>query len=408
MILLYFRKNIFRFLLAALVLFMLVDIQQKSKSEYDSYNEYDLYDYAVIYVDNNTDDLYEQAHTDKQLYSDRIYSIQNLEGKDDLQNDSDAFMPEYKLTQSDMAWINTQYNKPGEVSPTVYYDSILLDVITEEYLPRWNLASVIENEIKLDRRNLHRYQPTEYDYKLSEVRLAAAEGIDIGYSDNAPSFGVSFYLPRFEGDLFIVLLVMLLSFTMFSKLRENGYLKYTATAKQGISRFAIKQYAAGILLVLAAFIIYTAGHIIYAVMYLPELSILSAPIQIINGYQSFVYPLTVGEYILLSVLVKLLFMLLVYSLTSFISLVSQNSIISFIANLLLAAVIWFLPALSDSAAIKGLFSGNIGVLSAEQYVNLFGAPVFAPIVLITVYIMFIVIIAAVIGLFGKQLCRNGN
>ena len=409
MIRLYLSKNIVRFLCASLVLFMLVDIQQKSRSESELRDGYELYEYSRAYVENNSSELYDNAHNDNKKYFDKRVAIEFMENRTDLdENDRLAIiMGKYKFTQSDMAWVNAQYNKPGEVSPTVYYDSVLLDMIIREYSPRWNLASVTDNTIKLCRRNLRRYQPDEYDYKLSEVSLAAAEQINAGYNDTTLSFGVTFYLPRFEGDMFIALLIMLLCFTMFSRLRENGYLKYAAASRQGINRFAVKQYTAGIILVTAAFIIYTVGHILYASLYLGGFDILSAPIQIINGYQDFVYPLGIGEYILLSAVIKLLFLQLIYSLTCLISLISKNSIISFCISLLAGAVIWILPNISESGAIKGLFSGNMGALSTQQYINIFGTPAFAPAVLITVYVLLIAVIFSVIAVFGKRLCRNG-
>ena len=409
MIRLYLTKNILRFLCAALVLFMLVDIQQKSRAENELQNAYELYEYARAYVEDNSAALYDNAHNDAEKYFDKRVAIEYMQDRTDLdENDRLAIiMGKYKFSQSDMAWVNSQYNKPGEDYPTVYYDSVLLDMLIKEYSPRWNIASVTDNTIKLCRRNLRRYQPGEYDYKLSKISLAAAEQINAGYSDTAVSFGVTLYLPRFESDMFIALLILLMCFTMFSKLRENGYLKYAAASRQGINRFAVKQYAAGIILVTAAFIIYAAGHILYASMYLTDVDILSAPIQIINGYQDFVYPFSIGGYMLLSAGVKLLFLQLLYSLVCLISLISKNSIISFCISLLAGAAVWLLPNITDSGAIKGLCAGNMGALSSEQYINILGTPVFAPAVLITVYVLLIAVIFSAIALFGKKLCRNG-
>lgn len=410
MILLCYRKNILKFLFATIILFLLTDIQQKSREKYETYNEYDLYNYAYSYVNENSDNFYEKAHSDKQKYFNKRVAIEFMENRQEL-DEEDRFallMGEYRLTLSDVVWINTQYNKQGDISPTVYYDNVLMDMIIEEYQPRWNLTNIVQNEITLDHRNLRRYNPSEYNYKLSEIRLKAASKIDLYYNKTSPSFGITFYLSRFEGDLFMPILIALLCFSIFSKLRENGYLKYIATLKIGINRFAIKQYFAGFLLTLSAFAIYVTGYLIYANTYLPDLTILSAPIQIINGYQDFVYPLTIGGYILLSINIKLLFTLFIYSITSIISLVSKNSIISFALNLLLLLSLWSVSTTINDGAFKGILSGNLGVISAEQYVNIFDIPVYSPVVLIIAYILPIGIIAMAMYLFSRKLCNSGN
>ena len=72
MILLCYRKNILKFLFATIILFLLTDIQQKSREKYETYNEYDLYNYAYSYVNENSDNFYEKAHSDKQKYFNKI------------------------------------------------------------------------------------------------------------------------------------------------------------------------------------------------------------------------------------------------------------------------------------------------------------------------------------------------
>lgn len=404
MILLYIKKNALRYLFLAVFLFFIMNMLQTRQQR----TRVNLYNDAVNYLEQHKDSLQTDIPNDYERYSQKVTSIENLEGKEDISEEDrfDIFMLQYKITQSDMAWINSHLNAPGEVTATVSRDRTLLRILNNDYEPTFSLSAETENRILVETRNLRRYGDSEYEHKIAELSLEKLNEIDINYSGNHSVYGFSFYLPMLQSDYMFMLLVAVLSFSMFSSLREKGYLMWISTLRSSVNGFAIRFHIAGLMLVILSFMVYFGLLTERIFAYLPDKDILNAPAQVLVGSENLLFPITVGEYYALSGLVKCLFVVAVYSAVSLISLVSKNSIIAFALSALFCGGV--IGAGSASHGVVGaLLSGDLGSINDHPYTNFFGNPVNSIAIIICVPIIFIVLAALAVRLAAKKLCRGG-
>ena len=404
MILLYIKKNALRYLFFALFLFfimnMLITRQQRTRVS--------LYNDALHYLEQHEDSLQTDIPDDYERYIQKVTSIENLEGKEDISEEDrlDIFMLQYKITQSDMVWINSRLNAPGEVAPTVSSDRTLLRLLNNDYKPAFSLKGETENRILVETRNLRRYGDTEYEHKIAELSLENLKKIDTSYDDYYSVYGFSMYLPKLQSDYMFVLLIAVLSFSMFSSLREKGYLMWISTLRSSVNGFAIRFHLAGLMLVILSFLVYFGLFTGRIVAYLPHSEIFNAPAQVLVGSENLLFPLTVGEYYAVSGLVKCLFVMAVYSLVSLISLVSKNSIIAFALSALLCGGIMGMGN-AGHGVMGALFSGDLSCISDYPYTNFFGEPVNSMAIIICVPIIVIILAALTVRFAAKKLCCNG-
>ena len=145
MILLYIKKNALRYLFLAVFLFFIMNMLQTRQQR----TRVNLYNDAVNYLEQHKDSQQTDIPNDYERYSQKVTSIENLEGKEDISEEDRfaIFMLQYKITQSDMAWINSHLSAPGEVTSTVSRDRALLRVLNNDYEPTFSLSAETENRI---------------------------------------------------------------------------------------------------------------------------------------------------------------------------------------------------------------------------------------------------------------------
>lgn len=404
MILLYIKKNILKYLLLSLFLFFIMDLWQSRQQ----YTRVELYNPAVNYLEEHTENLKSDISVDYEHYNQKVISIESLEGREGIDEEDRLaiFMMQYKITQSDMVWINDRLNAPGEVTDTISGDRTLLQILNNDYSPTFSLRTETENRILMETRNLRRFSPTEYEHRLAEISFEKLNEIDVDYSGNYSVYGFSLYLPMLQSDYMFMLLIAVLSFSVFSELREKGYLMWISTLKASINGFAIRFHVAGLMLVTLSFFTYFGLFTGRVLAFIPNMDIFNAPAQVLVGSENLLLPFTVGEYYVLSGLVKWLFVIAIYSAVSLISLVSKNSIIAFALSAMFCGGV--IGAGSANYGVVGaLLSGNLGNINDYPYINFFGEPVNSLVIIVSVTVIFIILTAVAVRLAAKKLCYGG-
>lgn len=264
-------------------------------------------------------------------------------------------------TYSDGAilWVKLKEAEPGKFAATMGEDHDFMSFMMSAYTPYGTLSDHTEELIAANEKMLKRTGTSDKDRIICAYELELLKKINTSLDTVPPVSGAESFLNRFNGDCIFTFFLVLLCCGMFAAHRRSGYINSIKTMKCGLKKFIVNQSFGHIILFTAGYFIYSLLYFILMLPYLGDFSVLGCPIQILPQMQFSVYPITVGEYMLILFGIKYLYFLAVTCLFGFTSMLSPHEMIA----LAVSGVIGIMPLIFSLTEAKDNFieaaSGNV-------------------------------------------------
>lgn len=239
-------------------------------------------------------------------------------------------------------WKEEMLDMPGKWCETIEDDYYMLVQLSDQLNNQRNFDENLSNNIELMSRGMRRNDSDFKKYELVNIELNKIN-TTFSYANTLTTNRILDYI---EKDCFIIILLALTYFSVFSNAVQNKITQQIIISARGMRKYAVEQYLAVIILTSVSFILY----------YLCIIFVLGKgnlfdlhwqmPIQTINGYENISYAFTVGDYFARALFIKFLHSLFIVSIFTFVSIVSRNNTIAAILCSVLCGIIFIPTALS--------------------------------------------------------------
>lgn len=212
-----------------------------------------------------------------------------------------------------------------------------------------------------------------YQQRIIELYGNALENVKIGVEY---SHGWSSYFSYGTVNVFVSIIIIMISAVVFAQEKQNGFLPVLRSVKEGRAVTAIAKVLALVIISSAVTLIFTATTFAVFGIRLGYSSPLNA-LQSLSVFELSPYSVTVGEYFALSVGLKVLGMVLLSLTVAVISVIFSNYAVIFVGGLALWGIN-FLLYISDFSGDAVRILNIVGVSEAnglfERYrsLNIFG------------------------------------
>lgn len=256
-------------------------------------------------------------------------------------------------------WVKLKEAEPGKFATTMGEDHDFMSFMMNAYTPYGTLIDYTDELIAANEKMLKRTSTSNKDRIISNYELELLKKINTSPHTVPPVSGVESFLNRFNGDCIFIFFLVLLCCGMFAAHRRSGYINSIKTMKCGLKNFIVNQSFSYIILFTAGYFIYSLLYFLLMLPYLGDFSVLGCPVEILPQMQFSIYPITVGEYMLILFGIRYLYFLAVTCLFGFISMLSPHDMIA----LAVSGVIGIMPLIFSLTEAKGNFieavSGNV-------------------------------------------------
>ena len=253
----------------------------------------------------------------------------------------------------DMAiWRDTLLRAPGRLAQTVFDDANMTFQLSQRLHNQENIETILENQKEIMRRGIRRGGLNREKYGEA---LAQLQNIDTDFTV-ADTFYVEQLLAYLEKDWYILVLLAMCIFSVFSAGNQYKISNLVLTSPMGIRRYAVKQILVSIVVVEIGLAVYYSG--VFFVLTGGRLAHIPwrHPIQVVESYENILQDISVADYVFLHLAIKNLFCLCFVSCVLYISALSKNNAVSLIGTTVMCAVPILLSSLIPSAG--GLFIGS--------------------------------------------------
>ena len=375
-----FKKEIW--IALGCTIFFCTALYMYEKAYYESSFKYEAYaiEYMEKYYEGNKESFYERLTQDYQTSLQKMGAIGNLVGYEGpIETEEGSFINQYKANIEILEWQRSQEEAPGLYTPTVRDDAQMLWKLYRAMEGSENLSFNVENGKELMRREMRRQPEGSYRYLTREKAYEAYSAIDQEFELVDPS-GANFFLQFFESDMIIFALLGLLNFGIFASLIQKKRADVVAISKMGMKKFTRHR-------ILAAFFINTIVYFVYTFLLLfivgrslLNRELLEAPLQILQFYGTVPMAVSVGEYLVISVLLRYLLCMALCAVVLLISMVSRQTIIALAGVIILIGIQMYIGGKPQVDANPDLLvaacSGTVReMIQNLPYINIFGYPV---------------------------------
>lgn len=254
-----------------------------------------------------------------------------------------------------LIWQDAMWDAPGIFAETVFYDFMTIFQLSSRLENQRYLEYNLENQKEIMRRGIKRggEKLGMYHYTLNQLNSINTDipVADTYYAEKLLSF--------LESDWYIIALLILLVFGAFSSGIQNGVTKHVLISSMGMRRFALCQTVASLLISLGSMLIYYL--LITLLCCAGDLRNIpwQHPIQAINGYSNILQNISVLDYLLIQIGLKIMFCIAVVCVVLLISSASPGNLVSAFGALL------FFGGLLLGNEHTGLAIGNCRALLEE-------------------------------------------
>ncbi len=192
--------------------------------------------------------------------------------------------------------------------------------------------------------------------------------------------GASFFLQFFESDMIIFALLGLLNFGIFASLIQRKRADVVAISKMGMKKFTRRRMLAAFFINTIVYFLYTFLLIFIVGKSLLDIELLEAPLQILQFYETVPLAVSVGEYLMISILLRYLLCMALDAVVLLISMISHKTIIAIVGTILLIGIQMYIGGKPQVDAnpdfLVAACSGTVReMIQNLPYINLFGHPV---------------------------------
>lgn len=249
-------------------------------------------------------------------------------------------------------WRETLLYAPGRLSKSVYDDAAMSWMLLSRLRNQENIESILENNKEIMRRGIRRGGINKEKYKTALTQL---QNVDTDFAV-ADTFYAETFLMYLESDWYILALLAMSMFSVFSHGNQYKISNLVLTSKTGMRRYAYKQILSSFLIMEICLALYYSGVIFVLtagdIRHIPW----QHPIQVIQSYENILLDISVFDYTLLNLALKNAFCISFVSMILYISAMSRNNVIALIGTFILCGGLILLNSLIPAAG--GLPIGN--------------------------------------------------
>ncbi len=327
-----FKKQYTTILLYVLFFCTILFAMNHGTTQHDERYEEDYQRYLNAFDLKDTETFFTTLDADDQEASQIVYDIQYFNSYDDFDKEQYAELLDPFLlltgnasyaTYDMLVWQKNMLSLPGTYTKSILDDELMLSRLNREFDAQKNLTENIENLKNLSLRGLRR---NDYKYALYLKTLAHLEDIDT----NLPvtrTYYIQKVLDYITSDYSIYVLILFSIFASFSGLAQNKISHTVLISKMGMRHFVKLQILVNILTSLLGFFVYYFLQFILLGGF-HHMEAWNIPIQAVNGYEYVMVSFSTLEYLLFLLLTKAFFAVFVAVLSSLLSLVCRNNILS--------------------------------------------------------------------------------
>lgn len=330
MLKIFFRKQlktcVLIVLFFSLFLFFQNSIDSKFTERYYAVQEEYIEESGV----KNNQAFFEQLEADEKQADKTVNAIESFENydKEIVYNNIDPALiasGAYTYANYEMiVWREEMLAMPGVFAKTVADDSYMLSQLSQRFANQKNFDLNLWNNLELMRRGMRRNDGDYGKYSAVYKELQKIDA-DFAFADTLVMDKILSYI---ENDFYIIVLLALCFFSVFSNATQNRITNQIVISPKGI-----RKYVRGQCLISVCFTVITITFYYIGIILLLSGGNFSAiswqlPIQAINGYENISYAFSAGQYFFYLVLAKTLYCILTVSVFLFLSSLSKNNIIS--------------------------------------------------------------------------------
>lgn len=341
-----FKKQYKNILLYVLFFCSILFALNQSTTQFDTRYEKDQQRYLNSFDLTDTETFFETLEADAKEASQIVLDIQYFNSYDDFDKEQYAELLDPLLlltgdasyaTYDMLVWQKNMLSLPGKYTQSVLDDDYMLRQLNSEFGAQKNFVDNIENLKSLSQRGLRR---NDYKYTLYVQTLAHLEDIDTNLSVTR-TYYVEKVLDYITSDYSIYALILFAFFASFSGLAQNKISHTILISKMGMRHFVKLQILVNILTSLLGFFVYYLLQFILLGGF-HHIEAWNIPIQAVNGYEYTMISFSALEYLLFLLFTKALFAVVVAVLSSLLSLICRNNMLSALLHAVVCGIWYFM------------------------------------------------------------------
>ncbi len=341
-----FKKQYKTILLYVLFFCTIFFAMNHGTTQHDERYEEDYQRYLKEFDLKDTKTFFKTLEADAKEAGQIVLDIQYFNSYDDFDKEQYANLLDPFLlltgnasyaTYDMLVWQKNMLSLPGKYTKSVLDDELMLGRFNREFNAQKNLTENIENLKNLSQRGLRR---NDYKYALYQKTLNYLEDIDT----NLPvtrTYYVEKVLDYITSDYSIYALILFSIFATFSGLAQNKISHTILISKMGMRHFVKLQILVNILTSLLGFFVYYLLQFILLGGF-HHIEAWNIPIQAVNGYEYVMISFSTLEYLLFLLLTKAVFAVVVAMLSSLLSLICKNNLLSALLHAMLCGIWYFM------------------------------------------------------------------
>lgn len=347
--------------LAVLFCFLLLT-QDRGENSYFTIGYSNREAYLSRYDPYDADGLFAGLHEDYEEMStliDAIEAFEEYEGEIpdveldimDILSGSSSYM-----TYDMLIWKEQMLKAPGQYTDTVEQDDRMLRWLSADLSNQENFEGIIENQREIMRRGIRRGGPEVVKYEKVLDSLSRIE-YDFPIKDTLHAVELLNYL---ENDWYILVLLAVMTFSFFSTSNQQKVTNQVLVSRFGMRRFARAQIVSAMIISGVCMALYYLGVALIQCEWDISTVPWSHPIQAIVSYENILQDMTIFEYMMANIGLKMLFCFGFVSIVLLISSLSPNNIVSFAGTAVLLGCVYMLVGNPEYGALaigngRGLF-----------------------------------------------------
>lgn len=267
----------------------------------------------------------------------------------------------------------------GKYGGTESDDRSMLTIMLTQLESQNRSGELIENRVRGYTRNARRGVRDIYSLDLSEHLIDEYTDV-LSYQETVTGAidtrAADAFVDYMSEEILLTLGLYILLFYIFSSELQSGRFRSFAITKAGARKFTANKLITGYCAAVIFTVIYYMSAFAAMLIINTDGSLLSAPIQYLSGFELSSETMTVGEYILMVFVLKLLYALFISSVIMLVSMLSRKTIVAGTLSLGLIILLKVAaPNLSQSLAGMIFSCSFINMTGDINYIDLLTVPV---------------------------------
>lgn len=289
------------------------------------------------FIQDYAEDWQETAKT---AYLESIEKEGELESFQNYPAELERDNAKVRVDRAALLWLDQMMADNGVYTDNLNNDVIFLNGLVSMAEREATMADTVENRLLLYSRNIKRCQEDVYLCKLYTKMLEHTQKIETAHVTCSTLEAEAFF-SYWKSDFIFLLLVFLTSFAGMTEFVHSSNGRQVIIAPVSAREYILKQYIWNLVFVMLLYLAYMGTtFLLWKKAAFPS-AVLGLPVQIIDGCQEVVFPLSAGQYLIFLSVVDLVVCLTVSAIIQFISFCAANVTISFSVSALFLILVLY-------------------------------------------------------------------